>query len=147
MELILLADVDKLGDFGTVVRVANGYARNYLLPKRLALKATEQNKKRVEVERKLRELQAGRERFRLEELAHLLEKTPCTIRKQVGENDRLFGSVTAIDIVKSLKGEGIELDRKAVLLKEPLKALGIYTVQVRLHPEITADLKVWVVKD
>jgi large subunit ribosomal protein L9 len=147
MEVILLDEIDKLGSFGAVVKVADGYARNYLLPKKLALEATAQNKKRVETERKLRELQAGREKARLEELAQLLEKTPCTIRKQVGENDRLFGSVTAIDIVKSLKEEGIEVDKKNIVLKEPLKALGIYTVSVKLHPEVTAELKVWVVKD
>lgn len=147
MEIILLDDIDKLGSFGAVVKVANGYARNYLLPKGLALKATEQNKKGIETERKRKELQAGKEKDRLGEFAKLLEKTPCTVKKQVGENERLFGSVTAIDIVKALKAEGIELDKKAILLKEPLKALGIYDVPVRLHPEITPELKVWVVKD
>jgi large subunit ribosomal protein L9 len=147
MELVLLDDVDKLGAAGSVVNVANGYARNYLLPKGLALKATEENKKRAETERKIRALRAGKEKAKAEELAQLLGKTPCTIRKQAGENDRLFGSVTAMDIAKGLKGEGIELDKKDILLKDPLKALGIYTVPVKLHPEVTAEIKVWVVKD
>ncbi len=147
MEIILLDDIDKLGAFGATVRVANGYARNYLLPRGLALQATEQNKKRIETERKRKVIQAGKEKVRLEEFAKLLEKTPCTVKKQVGENERLFGSVTAIDIVKALKAEGIGLDKKTVLLKEPLKSLGIYDVPVRLHPEITTKLKVWVVKD
>jgi large subunit ribosomal protein L9 len=147
MELILLEDIDKLGSFGSIVKVANGYARNYLLPKKLALVATDENKKRAETERKLRTLRAGKELAKAEELAQLLEKTPCTIRKQAGENDRLFGSVTALDIIKALKAEGIELDKKSILIKEPLKALGIYTIQAKLHTEVVADIKVWVVKD
>ncbi len=147
MEVILLDDVDKLGPFGEIVKVADGYARNYLLPKGLALKATAQSKKQLEIKRRKKQIQAEKERERLEEFVQLLAKTPCTVRKQVGENDKLFGSVTAIDIVKGLKAEGIELDKKLIMLKEPIKVLGIYDIPVKLHPEIEAVVKVWVVKD
>ncbi len=147
MEVILLGDVEKLGPFGEIVKVSDGYARNYLLPKGLALKATAQNKKQLEVERKKKRVHAEKEREHLTEFAQLLGRTPCTVKKQVGENDKLFGSVTSIDIAKSLKTEGIELDKKLIMLKEPIKALGIYDVPVKLHPEIEAIVKVWVVKD
>ncbi len=147
MEIILLANIDNLGSFGNVVKVADGYARNYLFPKGLALKASAKNKKQAESRRRQIELQAGKEKLKIEEFASLLVKTPCTIKKQVGENERLFGSVTAMDIVKSLKEEGVELDKKTIILKEPLKALGIYNVPIKLSAEVTVELKVWVVKD
>jgi len=147
MKVILLEDIEKLGDFGATVEVADGYARNYLIPKRLALRATPENVRLVERERKLRDQRAGKVRARFEELKERIEKLSCTIVKQVGENDRLFGSVTSMDIAKYLKQEGIEVDKKSILLKEPLKTLGVYTVPIKLHPEVTANLKVWVVKE
>lgn len=145
MKIVLLKDIEKLGSFGSVVSVAPGYARNYLLPRKHALPATDSNIKFAEKERQLRQLRDNRAQMAAEVLAEKIQELSCTIAKQVGENDRIFGSVTAIDIVKSLKVEGIEVDKKDILLKNPIKALGIYDVPVKLHSNVTTTLKVWVV--
>lgn len=146
MKVILMDDIAKLGALGAQVEVSDGYARNYLLPKKLALPAVPQNLKLAEAEGKNKVLRASKLKSEAEELAQRLEKISCTITKQAGENDRLFGSVTAMDIAESLTAENVILDKKYIQLETPLKALGIYTVPVKLHPEITANLKVWVVK-
>ncbi len=147
MKIVLLKDVEKLGESGSVVEVAAGYARNCLLPHKQALLATERNIETAEREKRLRRERDNKLQAGAETLAEKIQALSCTIAKQVGENDRLFGSVTAIDIAKSLKDEGIEVDKKAILLKEPLKALGIYDIPIKLHPEISTSLKVWVVKE
>ncbi|MBI5789324.1 MAG: 50S ribosomal protein L9 [Candidatus Schekmanbacteria bacterium] len=145
MKVVLLTDVDKLGSLGSVVNVANGYARNFLLPRQFALPATDANLKQAEKERTLRLKRDNKQKTSAGELAQKIQAVSCTIAMQVGENDRLFGSVTAIDIAKSLADEGIEIDKRSILLEEPLKALGIYDVPVKLHTDVTATLKVWVV--
>ena len=147
MEVILRQKVEKLGEHGDIVNVKPGYARNYLLPQSLALKATPGNKKIVEVEKKKHEQKNQEEKQTAEELAKKLEKVSLTISVQVGEKDKLYGSVTAQDIAQALKKEeGITINKKKIVLEESLKALGIYNIPIKLHPEITPTIKVWIVK-
>jgi large subunit ribosomal protein L9 len=147
MKLVLQQDVEKVGRRGEVVRVADGYGRNYLLPKRMALLATPGNLKRVELGGHRLKVKVAREKGDAEQLAQRLGKVSCTVARKVGENDALYGSVTNGDIAAFLEKEGLTVDKRRILLEEPIKALGIYTVRVRLHPEVTAELKVWVVKE
>jgi large subunit ribosomal protein L9 len=147
MRLILRTDVNQLGKRGEVVKVAPGYGRNYLLPKGLAFTYSEANLKRVEKERKVLKLQQIKEKQEAEELAAKIGAVSCTIVKKVGESETLYGSVTNADIAEALEKEGYSIDRRKILLEEPMKSLGIYNVPIRLHPEVTADLKVWVVKE
>ncbi|MEW6378787.1 MAG: 50S ribosomal protein L9 [bacterium] len=147
MEIILQKDVHNLGLIGQVVNVSPGYARNYLIPNKLAIKATPKNLALMKKQESL--IKAAQEKARKEyaDLAVQLEKLSFTFARKSGENDRLFGSVTNADIAEALKGEGFEIDKKRIILEEPIKALGIFKVPVKLHPEIIAQLKVWVVKD
>ncbi|MEE9217543.1 MAG: 50S ribosomal protein L9 [Acidobacteriota bacterium] len=147
MKIVLRQDIDKLGKRGEVVEVTNGYARNYLVPKRLALQATPGNLKRVELERRRLDVRHLRERGEAEELAGRLSSISCTVARKVGENDVLYGSVTNADIAAFLEKEGFVIDKRKIVLEEPLKTLGIYNVPVRLHPEVTVEVKVWVVKE
>lgn len=147
MRLILRTDVEQLGKRGEVVKVAPGYGRNYLLPKRLAYEYSESNIKRVDKERKVLEVQHLKERQEAEDLARRIAEVSCTIVKKVGESDTLYGSVTNADIADALHKEGFSIDRRRILLADPIKTLGIYTVPIRLHPDVTAELKVWVVKE
>jgi large subunit ribosomal protein L9 len=147
MEVILKEDIDNLGEAGKVVHVAAGYARNYLLPKKFAVKATPENMaivKKRQSQMKTRELKAQKE---CEELAAQLERLSLTFSRKAGEGDRLFGSVTNSDIASALENEGVRIDKRKITLEEPIKALGIYKVPLKLHPAVTAHLKVWVVKD
>jgi large subunit ribosomal protein L9 len=145
MKVILREDVPDLGSIGEVVKVKNGYARNYLIPKQLAVQANTKNLRQLEHQKKLIEAHKSRVRKDAHTLAEDIEKISCTIPMLVGEQDKLFGSVTAKDIEEALAQEGISLSRKRIILEEPIKSLGVYTVDVRLHTEVTAKLKVWVV--
>jgi large subunit ribosomal protein L9 len=147
MKVILKVDVDALGKAGDIVDVKDGYARNYLIPKKKAIEATPENLKRIEEESRIGQEKASRARRQAEKIARKIESLSLTVVRQAGEKDKLFGSVTSIDIEKSLKEEGIEIDRKKILLKEPIKSLGIYSVPIKVHQDITANLKVWVVKE
>jgi large subunit ribosomal protein L9 len=147
MEVILRDHVDHLGKRGEVVRVADGYARNYLLPRKLALPATDANRKWVERERKRTESRDAEERGAAESIAIRLTALEVTISRKVGENDQLYGSVTNADIAEVLAAKGFEVDRRKILLPDPIKALGESTVPVKLHREVTAQLKVIVAKD
>lgn len=147
MKLILRENIDKLGKRGDVVDVAAGYGRNYLVPKGMAYSYTEGNARKVEVERKIINLHQAREKQEAEELSAKLSQISTTIVRKVGENETLYGSVTNSDVAEALEKEGFTLDRRKILLEEPIKTLGIYTVPVKLHPEVTAELKVWVVKE
>ncbi|MDY7033647.1 MAG: 50S ribosomal protein L9 [Thermodesulfobacteriota bacterium] len=146
MKVILLEEIPSLGKVGDVVKVANGYGRNYLIPQKKALEATTKNVKVWERQKSLFESKLDKAKRDAEKLAIQIESLSCTVSKQAGEEDRLFGSVTTMDIEESLKRDDIEIDRKKILLEEPIKKLGIYTVPVKLHPEVMANLKVWVVK-
>jgi len=147
MEVILRDHVEHLGNRGEIVKVADGYARNYLLPRKLALLATEGNKKRVERERKQFEAVEAEQRSAAEAIASRLTAIEVAIARRVGENDTLYGSVTNADIAEALKEKGFDLDRRKILLPDALKALGEVTVPVKLHRDVTAQLRVQVVRE
>jgi large subunit ribosomal protein L9 len=147
MEVILRDHVENLGRRGEIVKVADGYARNFLLPRKLALPATDANKKWVERERKISEVRDLEERGAAEAIATRLSALDLTISRRTGENDQLYGSVTNADIAELLAKKGFELDRRKILLPDPIKALGERTVPVKLHRDVTAQLKVTVAKE
>ena len=146
MKVILLEEMPSLGKAGDAVKVAEGYGRNYLIPQKKAIEATSKNIKVWEHQKNLLKDKIGKVKKETEKLAEKIEGLSCTISKQTGEEDKLFGSVTSMDIEESLKGEGVEIDRKKILLDEPIKKLGVYTIPIKLHPEVIANLKLWVVK-
>lgn len=146
MKVILIEDVAKLGKSGDLVHTKDGYARNFLIPKELAIPANPQNVKALEHQKTLLRQKQHRVKKDAENLAQRIERISCTIAKPTGEEDKLFGAVTSLDIEQSLKDEGISVDRKRILLDEPIKSLGIYKVPIKIHPEVTAHLKVWVVR-
>ena len=147
MEVILREHVDNLGRRGDVVKVASGYARNYLLPRKLALAVTEANKRQIERERKNAEARELEEKSQAEAFAKRLSETEISIGRRVGENDTLYGSVTSADIAAALNAKGFEIDKRKITLTDPLKALGEFTVPVKIHREVTAPVKVKVVKE
>ena len=142
MEVILLQDMDKLGTRGQIVKVADGYGRNYLLPKKLAVPATPQNRKWIQQQRVRFLKQEASEKVEAEELATLLEGVVVVVTRKAGEQGTLFGSVTAIDIAERLAAQGFNIDKRKIQLEAPLKVLGEYDVPIRLHREVTAPLKV-----
>lgn len=146
MKVILINDVEKLGKIGDVVDVAVGFARNYLFPKNLAMKETKNSLKVLEERKKKRTRELEKERANFEELAKKISGTSFTIPVAAGEEDKLFGSVTAEDIVDVFLSENIQIDKKQLNIKEPIKKLGVYQIEVKLHPEIAATAKIWVVK-
>jgi large subunit ribosomal protein L9 len=145
MKVILREDVTNLGGIGEVVSVKEGYARNYLLPNKLAVVANEKNARQIDHQKKLIERHKIRMTADAKELAERIQSVSCTIPVLVGEQDKLFGSVTTKDIEEALAQEGLKISRKKIILEEPIKALGVYTVDVRLHPDVVGKLKVWVV--
>jgi large subunit ribosomal protein L9 len=147
IEVILKEPVDNLGNRGDVVKVAPGYARNYLLPRKLALAVTEGNKRQIEAERKRAAVIEAQERTTAEALATRLGQVEVVVARRVGEKDTLYGSVTSADITEALARQGFEIDRRKVTLPEPLKHLGEFSVPVRLHREVTIPVKVLVVKE
>jgi large subunit ribosomal protein L9 len=147
MEVILREHVDNLGRRGEIVKVADGYARNFLLPRKLALPATDGNKQRVARERRIMEAREGEERARAEASAARLGSIVVTIARRVGETDQLYGSVTAADITEFLKEKGFEIDRRKLILPESIKTLGEHAVPLKLHREVTVSLKVAIVKE
>ncbi len=146
MQIILKTNVEKLGKEGEVVTVADGYARNYLIPKKLAIQATEKNRQLLEQEKKIEINRVAKAKKEAEVLANELANVSCTINVQAGENDRLFGSVTTNDIASALADLGYDIDKRKIILEEPIKELGLFTVPIKLHADITANIKVWVVK-
>ena len=147
MEVILRDHVEKLGKRGEIVKVSDGYARNYLLPRNLALPATEGNKKHVERERKKMETREAEEKSQAEAIAARLATIDITIARRVGETEQLYGSVTAADITEFLKGKGFDVDRRKLILPEAIKTIGEHDVPLKLHREVTVPLKVKVVKE
>ncbi|RMF68341.1 MAG: 50S ribosomal protein L9, partial [Calditrichaeota bacterium] len=138
---------ENLGKVGDVVEVKNGFARNYLIPKKFALQATPRNLKVIEQQRKQKEIQASKEKRAAEELAEKLNTVSLTATVAVGEEDKVFGAVTSHNIADLLKTQGYEIDRRRIQLDEPIKALGVYEVPIKLHSEVTAKIKIWVVKE
>ena len=147
MEVILREDIVNLGSRGSVVKVTPGYARNFLLPKKMAVAATESNKKIVEQERQSHLKREAKESAEATDLAKLMAAVEVTIAHKAGENDQLFGSVTSADIAAALEKQGYTIDRRKVHLEEPIKKLGDYKASVRLHREVTVEIPVHVVKE
>jgi large subunit ribosomal protein L9 len=146
MEVILREDIDKLGSRGQVVKVASGYARNYLLPKKLAVAATDSNKKIVEQERQSYLRKEAKLASEAQDLANLMAGTVLTISAKAGENDQLFGSVTAKDVAEALEAKNFTIDRRKIQLEEPIRTLGEHKVAVRLHREVSTEVTVNVVR-
>jgi len=145
MEVILREHVESLGRRGDIVKVAEGYARNYLLPRKLALAVNDNNKRQIEREKKLAEARDMEEKSQAEAIAARISQLEIEIGRRVGENETLYGSVTSADIAQALKEKGFDVDKRKITLAEPLKALGESTVPVKIHRDVTAQLKVKVV--
>ena len=146
-KVLLREDVDDLGARGEIVRVRAGYARNYLLPRKLALAVTEANKRQIDRERKIADAREAEEKSQAEAFAQRLSEVELEIGRRVGENDTLYGSVTSADIAHALQAKGFEVEKRKIHLPEPLKALGEFEVPLKLHREVTVPLKVKVVKE
>ena len=147
MQVILLEDVSALGKAGDTVKVSDGYGRNYLIPQKKAILATEKSIKTLEHQKREVQQRMGKVKKDVGRIAEEIEKLSCTFVKTVGESGKLFGSLTSMEIESYLKENGIDVDRKKILLEEPIKNLGMFNVPIRLHPEVTAHLKVWVVQE
>jgi len=146
MEVILLKDVESLGKEGDTVKAKDGYARNYLIPRKLAAPYSANAVKTLEEKRRNEAREAQKVKDKLEELANKISQLSITIPVESGMNDMLFGSVTPDMIFHALQHEGVQIDKKQVIIEEPIRKLGIYNITVKLHPEIKANLRVWVVK-
>lgn len=146
MEVILRQAVENLGKPGDVVKVKNGYARNYLLPHNLAYEATPGNLKRIQQERDRLEAAENQRRGAAQDIATKLEQVSLTFSARVGEEGKLFGSVTATDIAQQLAQQGFEIEKRQIDLHEPIKSLGVYRVPVRLHADVKPEIRVWVIK-
>ena len=147
MKVILTETLDTLGEAGAIVDVKDGYARNFLLPRKLALVASKSNMSVYEEVNRQRDAQDSKAKREAEILAKTLEKASCTVPVAVGEGDRIFGSVTAQAIADLLVEQGFDIDRRAIVLEEPIRSLGVYDVPIRLHAEVEVPVKVWVVKE
>lgn len=146
MDVILRAAIDKLGEPGEIVKVSAGYGRNFLLPRGLAYEATPGNRKRIEQERARLESAEAARKATATELAAKIEQVQLTFSARVGEEGKLFGSVTTADIAHQLEAQGFKVEKRQIELNEPIKALGVYRVGVRLHADVKPEIKVWVIK-
>ncbi len=147
MKIILVKDMDDLGIEGDMVEVSDGYARNYLIPKGFALPATAQNIKMMEMKKRKIETNKIKKKEEALKLKELIEKVTLTIRQRAGEGEKLYGSVTSMNISKALEAEGIKIDKKKIVLQQPIKQLGSYDVPIRLHPEVQAMIKIDVIPE
>src|SRR5512137_1594664 len=147
MKVILRKEHEKLGQIGTLTDVKDGYARNYLIPRGIAYPATAGSMHALEEEKKQAERRSAKEMKESEKLAATLEKVSITIKMKVGEDEKLFGSVTSQMLSDALKEQGLTIDKRVIDLEEPIKALGIYTVNVKLHANVVGKVKVWVVAE
>lgn len=147
MKIILRENLENLGEIGDVVEVKNGYARNYLIPRKLAYEANTRNLNQLEAQKKQLDRKIEKDKLHAEKLREGLEKVSLTIQMKVGEDEKLFGSVTTQMIADELKEKGFDIDRKKIVIPEPIKALGIYTVEMKLHKDVEAKVKVWTVRE
>jgi large subunit ribosomal protein L9 len=147
MKVILIENVPSLGKAGDLVKVSDGYGRNYLIPQKKAVIATEKSLKVIEHQKRLIQQRMEKAKKDAEKLGQQIENLSCTFAKTVGESGKLFGSVTSMDIENFLNENGIKVDRKKIALEEPIKNLGVSNVPIKLHPEVTTHLKVWVVQE
>ncbi len=146
MDVILNQDVEKLGKIGSVVKVKDGFARNFLFPQKLAYPATPGNLKKIEIQKAKKAASEQKAKQAALELAEKLAKVSCTVTVEVNDLEKLYGSVTEPDIAKALELEGYSLDKKVILLEKPITELGIFEVGVKLHPEVTTKIRLWVAK-
>jgi large subunit ribosomal protein L9 len=146
MRVILRKEVANLGDAGDIVKVKPGYGRNFLIPRGLAIPATEGSVRQVDHQKKVADAIRRKNLSGAKELKDKLEGTAVSIRRETGEDDRLFGAVTNRDVADALQAEGIEVDRRAIVLDEPIKSIGLFTVPVRLHRDVTANVRVYVIR-
>ena len=147
MKVILKEDVKNLGKMGDIITVAEGHARNFLLPKKLAVEALTENIKALEHQKKTIQEKAKKVKNVSQDLANRISSLSLSIKAKAGEEEKLFGSITSMDIAAALKNEGIDIDRKKISLEEPIKRLGSYAVSIKIHPEITAQLNISVVPE
>ncbi|MGC9110106.1 MAG: 50S ribosomal protein L9 [Caldimicrobium sp.] len=147
MQVILKKDIPKLGKAGDIIKVKDGFARNYLLPKGLAILANQKNLKALEKERRIILAKAERERKKAQSLAERLQGQTITLYRRVVEEGRLYGSVSALDIVKALEERGIEIDKNQVLLEEPIKSIGVYEVKIKVGADLSVPIKVEVIEE
>jgi large subunit ribosomal protein L9 len=147
MEVILREHVDNLGNRGDVVKVAAGYARNYLLPRKLALAVTAENKRQIERERKAAEMRDAEEKAGAEAIAQRIAALDIEIARRVGENDTMYGSVTSADVAAALAARGFEIDKRKIQLPDAIKSVGEHTVAVKIHRQVTAEVKIKVVPE
>jgi large subunit ribosomal protein L9 len=146
MKVILRDDVEKLGTTGNIVTVADGYARNFLFPRNLAVPATKGNVRSIDEIKKQKQFRENKKKKDAQRLKDRLEKLSLTAEVQTGEEDKVFGSVTAANIATLLEKQEFAIDRRKIMLEEPLKALGVYTIEIKLAPDVVASVKLWVVK-
>jgi large subunit ribosomal protein L9 len=147
MQVILLEEVSSLGKAGDMVKVSDGYGRNFLIPQKKAILATEKNIKSLEHQKRLVQHRMAKTKKDVQKMAFEIENLSCTFTRAVGESGKLFGSVTSMDIETYLKENGLSIDRKKIHLEEPLKSVGMFTVPIKLHADIVANLKVWIVQE
>ncbi len=147
MQVILLEDISSLGKAGDLVKVSDGFGRNFLIPQKKAILATEKNIKVLEHQKRLVQHRMAKTKKDVQRMVQEIETLSCTFAKAVGESGKLFGSVTTMEIEAYLKENGIEVDRKKIHLEEPIKSVGMYTVPIKLRPDVVANLKVWVVQE
>ena len=147
MEVILKENIEGLGIPGDVLEVANGYARNYLLPMQLAVHATERNRRHLDHQKRVIDHQESKNRVQAREIAAQIAGVTCTLSRRAGENDRLFGSVTSTDVAEALRAEGFDLERRFFELAEPIRELGVFMVPIRLHADVHAELRVVVERE
>ena len=147
MQVILLEEVSSLGKAGDMVKVSNGYGRNFLIPQKKAILATEKNIKTLEHQKRLVQHRMAKTKKDVQKMVFEIENLSCTFTRTVGESGKLFGSVTSMDIETYLKENGLTIDRKKIHLEEPLKSVGMFTVPIKLHAEVVANLKVWIVQE
>ena len=147
MEVILKKSVEGLGAPGDVLKVADGYARNYLLPMQLAVHATERNRRYLEHQKRVIDQQEAKDKEQAREIASQITGVTCTLKRRAGENDRLFGSVTSMDVSEALRAEGFELERRFLELAEPIRELGVFMVPVKLHTDVVVELRVVVERE
>lgn len=146
MEVILKQDVERIGRAGSVIKVKDGFARNFLLPNKLAVIATSSSLKKLEEEKQRKIQQLEKTKKEAESMKNKLQSLSLTVPVLVQDDERLYGSITAIEIANALKEEGFDIEKSLIMLDEPIKSLGVYEIQIRLHPEVIAKVKIWVVK-
>ncbi|PIV41548.1 MAG: 50S ribosomal protein L9 [Nitrospirae bacterium CG02_land_8_20_14_3_00_44_33] len=147
MKVILKEDVKNLGKMGDMVNVAEGHARNFLIPQKLAVEAITKNIKALELQKKVIQEKANKEKNSAQALSEKIAALNLTIKAKAGEEEKLFGSITSMDIAAELKNEGIDIDKKKISIDEPIKRLGAYTVGVKVHPDITTQLNITVIAE